>query len=157
MNSQTLMYTWMLWDWNHSISRVEQFQYTKKTIDFKTDTIRLHNWSWMTAQCRHPTIHPGKRIRHRPLPEGNCFLYIALRAKDTATWNIYPIGSMGLYIYLLIYHKNQPNVGTYTIHGSYGYGGGLCTSISQSGHFMIIHIIYRLVSKLELLDVSWDQ
>ena len=30
-----------------------------------------------------------------------------------------PIGSMyGIFIY--IYHKNQPNVGKYTIHGSYG-------------------------------------
>ena len=33
---------------------------------------------------------------------------------------IYPIGSMyGIFTY--IYHKNQPNVGIYTIHGSYGY------------------------------------
>ena len=32
-----------------------------------------------------------------------------------------PIGSMGLaYLYLRIYHKNQVNVGKYTIHGSYG-------------------------------------
>ena len=32
----------------------------------------------------------------------------------------YPIGSMyGVFTY--IYHKNQPNVGKYTIHGSYGY------------------------------------
>ena len=32
----------------------------------------------------------------------------------------YPIGSMyGIFTY--IYHKNQPNVGKYTIHGSYGY------------------------------------
>ena len=31
----------------------------------------------------------------------------------------YPIGSMyGIFTY--IYHKNQPNVGKYTIHGSYG-------------------------------------
>ena len=30
-----------------------------------------------------------------------------------------PIGSMyGIFTY--IYHKNQPNVGKYTIHGSYG-------------------------------------
>ena len=30
-----------------------------------------------------------------------------------------PIGSMyGIFTY--IYHKNQPNVGIYTIHGSYG-------------------------------------
>ena len=33
----------------------------------------------------------------------------------------YPIGSMyGIFTY--IYHKNQPNVGKYIIHGSYGYG-----------------------------------
>ena len=32
----------------------------------------------------------------------------------------YPIGSMyGIFTY--IYHKNQPNVGKYTIHGSCGY------------------------------------
>ena len=37
-------------------------------------------------------------------------------------WNpkLHPIGSMyGIFTY--IYHKNQPNVGKYTIHGSYGY------------------------------------
>ena len=34
--------------------------------------------------------------------------------------SMYPIGSMyGIFTY--IYHKNQPNVGKYTIHGSYGY------------------------------------
>ena len=42
----------------------------------------------------------------------------------TVTWvkmeEPYPIGSMyGVFTY--IYHKNQPNVGVYTIHGSYGY------------------------------------
>ena len=32
----------------------------------------------------------------------------------------HPIGSMyGIFTY--IYHKNQPNVGKYTIHGSYGH------------------------------------
>ena len=35
--------------------------------------------------------------------------------------SLVPIGSMyGIYTY--IYHKNQPNVGKYTIHGSYGVG-----------------------------------
>ena len=35
----------------------------------------------------------------------------------------FPIGSMyGIFTY--IYHKNQPNVGKYTIHGSYGFRGG---------------------------------
>ena len=34
-------------------------------------------------------------------------------------WIILPIGSMyGIFSY--IYHKNEPNVGKYTIHGSYG-------------------------------------
>ena len=33
--------------------------------------------------------------------------------------NIIPIGSMyGIFTYM--YHKNQPNVGKYTIRGSYG-------------------------------------
>ena len=39
----------------------------------------------------------------------------------------YPIGSMsGILTY--IYHKNQPNVGKYTIHGSLGYFKGYLTS-----------------------------
>ena len=39
----------------------------------------------------------------------------------------YPIGSMyGIFTY--IYHKNQPNVGKYTIHGSLGYFKGYLTS-----------------------------
>ena len=39
--------------------------------------------------------------------------------KEMLIWNSYPIGSM--YISTYIYHKNQPNVGIYAIHGSYGY------------------------------------
>ena len=39
--------------------------------------------------------------------------------KPTQAESNIPIGSMyGIYSY--IYHKNQPNVGKYTIHGSYG-------------------------------------
>ena len=48
----------------------------------------------------------GKTVRSMP----QCFWPIGL----------YPIGSMyGIFTY--IYHKNQPNVAKYTIHGSYGY------------------------------------
>ena len=37
----------------------------------------------------------------------------------STVWS-YPIASMyGIFSY--IYHKNQPNVGKYTIHGWYGY------------------------------------
>ena len=38
----------------------------------------------------------------------------------TASKYTKPIGSM-LGIFTYIYHKNQPNEGKYTIHGSYGY------------------------------------
>ena len=38
---------------------------------------------------------------------------------DSPNIGIIPIGSMyGIFTY--IYHRNQPNVGKYTIHGSYG-------------------------------------
>ena len=48
-----------------------------------------------------------------------------------------PKGSMGLaYIYLCIYHKNQLNVGKYTIHGSYGiwYSVPLNTGFQRCWH-----------------------
>ena len=44
-----------------------------------------------------------------------------IRMKRTELGCSIPIGSMyGIFTY--IYHKNQPNVGKYTIHGSYGLG-----------------------------------
>ena len=46
--------------------------------------------------------------------------------KITLNHLVYPIGSMyGIFTY--IYHKDQPNVGKYTIHGSHGY---VCLYIS---------------------------
>ena len=45
----------------------------------------------------------------------NCLLNIANKLQQKHI----PIASMyGIFTY--IYHKNQPNVGKYTIHGSYG-------------------------------------
>ena len=42
--------------------------------------------------------------------------------KLTKTRRVYPIASMyGIFTY--IYHRNQPNVGIYTIHGWYGMFG----------------------------------
>jgi len=52
-----------------------------------------------------------------PGPGGLCTFI-----EDTAgnvPWFTKPIGSM-YGIFTNIYHKNQPNVGEYTIHGSYG-------------------------------------
>ena len=47
----------------------------------------------------------------------------------------YPIGSMyGIFSY--IYHKNQPNVGKYTIHGSYGYDFRV---LLRDGKLLLIH------------------
>ena len=51
--------------------------------------------------------------------------------KDT---NSYPIASMyGIFTY--VYHKNQPNVGKYTIHGLYGYGSGQIPMIPKPEFF----------------------
>ena len=48
--------------------------------------------------------------------------------------NSYPIGSMyGIFTY--IYHKNQLNVGEYTIHGSYRYGMSFHETFLKYGTF----------------------
>ena len=39
---------------------------------------------------------------------------------DNSSLPIGPMYGIYIYIYTYIYHKNQPNVGNYTIHGSYG-------------------------------------
>ena len=50
---------------------------------------------------------------------GRKWLEVGLGSFVAGTPIIMPIGSMyGIFTY--IYHKNQPNVGKYTIHGSYG-------------------------------------
>ncbi len=42
------------------------------------------------------------------------------RPKNNSSWTL-PMPSMyGIYLYTYIYHKDQPNVGKYTIHGWYG-------------------------------------
>ena len=52
---------------------------------------------------------------------GNVLIFRSYRIRT-----VYPIRSMyGIFTY--IYHKNQPNVGKYTAHGSYGYGSNLPT------------------------------
>ena len=45
----------------------------------------------------------------------------------------YPIGSMyGIFTFICL--RNQPNVGKYTIHGSYGY----------------VHTFFKIISKMPL-------
>ena len=61
---------------------------------------------------------------HIYVASSNVRNYINIIQNTYAIWNIvanqYPIGSMyGIFTY--IYHQKQPNVGKYTIHGSYGY------------------------------------
>ena len=49
-----------------------------------------------------------------------------------------PIGSMyGIFTY--IYHKNLPNVGIYTIHGSYGRCVFFCVGSGLEGHQLQNH------------------
>ena len=64
---------------------------------------------------------------------------------ESKKFNIHrPIGSMyGIFTY--IYHKNQPNVGKYTIHGSYGLSywwslnGVFFSTTSLKSHLRNIH------------------
>ncbi len=61
---------------------------------------------------------------HIYVASSNVRNYINIIQNTCTIWNIvanqYPIGSMyGIFTY--IYHQKQPNVGKYTIHGSYGY------------------------------------
>ena len=55
-----------------------------------------------------------------------------LRVVVSPNMGILPIGSMyGIFTY--IYHRNQPNVGKYTIHGSYGIEKPWKTNVSPEG------------------------
>ena len=57
-----------------------------------------------------------------------------------------PIGSMyGIFTY--IYHKNQPNVGKYTLHGSYGI---------QIGKIVFLNVFQEQQSRRQLVDVAWS-
>ena len=50
----------------------------------------------------------------------------------------YTIRTHSMYgIFAYIYHKNQPNVGKYTIHGSYGEGFNLYTSVRRCRHWFL--------------------
>ena len=46
----------------------------------------------------------------------------------------------GIGIFTYIYHKNQPNVGKYTIHGSYGY-------LQMYGHLKDLLVLTSVESK----------
>ena len=55
-----------------------------------------------------------------------CWGMISRSRCITINWHclhvFYPIGSMyGIFTHIYWYHKNQPNVGRYAIHGFYGY------------------------------------
>ena len=65
----------------------------------------------------HLTNRPTWGLKQRTLHKVEN-LDLLKRIWNNLTW--YPLGSMyGVFTY--IYHKNQPNVGKYTIHGSHGY------------------------------------
>ena len=58
-------------------------------------------------------ILENERLEHFPMEVGKMIVLF-----NWVIFRFHPIGSMyGIFPY--IYHKNQPNVGKYTIHGSY--------------------------------------
>ena len=92
------------------------------------------SWRWKGNTCGdflHTTTPTSqKENNHRSRKHffvvywGNLMVYIRIGWKwihPPVSKNDNPKGSMyGIFTY--IYHKNQPNVGKYTIHGSYGNG-----------------------------------
>ena len=80
-------------------------------------------------------------------------------------WFSHRIHGTGIFTY--IYHKNQPNVGKYTIHGSYGFGIGIiypemigfAAKLMVSFPFVLIMLRWKMMenglsSKQSL--VLWD-
>ena len=62
------------------------------------------------------------------------------------TVTVFPIGSMyGIYPY--IYHKNQPNVGKYTIHGSSGF------DFLKSGDVLQVFIMQNSVLSSSIIRI----
>ena len=57
--------------------------------------------------CCLPAASPDVSRRNKLLPEKKCYF------SNTHTIHVW-------YLYLYMYHKNKPNAGKYTIHGSYG-------------------------------------
>ena len=49
-----------------------------------------------------------------------------------------------VYLFTYIYHKNQPDVGKYTIHGSYGYSPTQSTQFFCGWNLIVIYIYYIL-------------
>ena len=76
---------------------------------------RCNPWSCYSAFQTTKTTRDSRHFR-------NCFRKnSSSRHDDSALPGCWPIASM-YSIFAYIYHKNQPNVGKYTIHGSYGWG-----------------------------------
>ena len=83
----------------------------------------------MVTYGYHKKTYPDSFMNYMPMKHQVCQDFFLLRCdlilrKNTSFiqiwfWLMIPIGSMyGIFTY--IYHKNQPNVGKYTIHGSHG-------------------------------------
>ena len=74
-----------------------------------------------TQRIYQPTIHKGRQRhlgQHRRQDTWDVLSYQVSHGQYLGQW-INPIGSMyGIFTYIC--HKNQPIVGKYTIHGSYG-------------------------------------
>ena len=78
-------------------------------------------WSWVSSE-----ILPGRKLRRELVWQHRAW---EVPARTEFRWSFVggnwrkvmnnPIGSMGLIYLPCIYHKNQPNVGRYSIHGSW--------------------------------------
>ena len=84
-----------------------------------------------SLQIRSPRFGGWRSVGKSPRCSNGTMVVISDRTHMYHESCIYPKGSMyGIFSY--IYHKNEPNVGKYTIHGSYGYVWVTSTSTTQT-------------------------
>ena len=85
---------------------------------------KQRNYKQRSAQtCRYLSEHHVEEVIADAIREvcraRILLVHLSVQGLDVDGCSIIPIGSMyGIFTY--IYHKNQLNVGTYTIHGCYG-------------------------------------
>ncbi len=107
-------------------------------VDMEDIRKKTHIYQFFVpALKRRANVHAQNPWNHRI---GLWFL--AYHHRFRYCMDTHPIGSMyGIFTY--IYHKKQPNVGEYTIHGSYGHG----TNCPVYLRFLVTNKNWRSVPK----------
>ena len=93
-------------------------------------------------------LKPPRRVTINLWKSKNCWCQ---RGRGLNIWSFIPLGSMYgiityIYHHLNIYHKNQLNVGEYTIHWSYGIVKRHCLSPKKTS-FALFFVKFQVLTK----------